>query len=281
MLNRVLRMAQKTSLAIALTVPLLAFQALHAAPAAEDGRVQKPVPLIELRQYVLYPGKREAFTRLFEDQFIESQEAVGLYIIGTFHEPVHPSHFTWIRGFTDMDARAKGLDAFYSGPVWQAHRNTANPMLEDNDNVLLLREAYPGSGFPIPNQPRPPIGSTTLPGGLVVVNIYYLREPPRTRFTEFFKETMTPQLKKAGIGVLAALVPEESPNNFPKLRIREGENLFVWFARFNDTADYQHHWAALAAQPQWRDHVAAAWTAQLNSPPEILELEPTARSLLH
>lgn len=202
-------------------------------------------------------------------------------ILGTFHEPQHPSHFTWIRGFTDMDARAKELDAFYSGSVWQTHRETANPMLEDNDNVLLLREAYPGSGLPTANQARAPIGSTTLPGGVIVVNIYYLKEPPRARFCEFFRESMTPQFKKAGMNVLGSYVPEQTPNNFPKLKIREGENLFIWFARFNDSADYQHHLRILGAQPQWHDHVATAWAAQLSSPPEILELQPTARSLLH
>jgi hypothetical protein len=281
MLNGVLRRARKASLAGALIAPLWVYQALHGAPVTESHGVQKPLPIIELRQYVLYPGKRDVFTRLFEDQFVESQEALGMDIIGTFHEPEHPSHFTWIRGFTDMEARAIELDAFYSGPVWHAHRDTANPMLEDNDNVLLLHEAYPGSGLPMTNQSRVPIGSEALPGGLIVANIYYLKEAPQAGFTEFFREKMAPHLNKAGINVLASFVPEQSPNNFPKLKIREGESLFVWFARFNDTADYQHHWASLAAQPQWHDHVAAAWTAQLNSPPEILELEPTARSLLH
>ena len=281
MLNRRLRMAQKMKLTMAVLGPLLLLRALHAAPVSKDHDMQNAVPIIELRQYVLYPGKRDVFTRLFEDQFVESQEALGMDIIGTFHEPQHPSHFTWIRGFTDMDVRPKELDAFYSGPVWQAHRDTANPMLEDNDNVLLLHEAYAGSGFAKQNHSHPPIGSTALPGGLVVVNIYYLKEAPPTRFCDFFRETMTPQLKTAGIRVLGSFVPEQKPNNFPKLKIREGENLFVWFARFNDTADYQHHLATLDSQPQWRDRVAAALTGQLNSPPEILELEPTARSFLH
>jgi len=279
MLNRGLRMVRIASAVVTLIGPLLALRVLQAAPAGQEHLMQGPRPIIELRQYVLYPGKVAEFTRLFEDQFIESQEAVGMDIIGTFHEPVHPSHFTWIRGFTDMEARAKQLDAFYSGPVWQAHRNTANPMLEDNDNVLLLREAFPGSGLPSPSQPRAPIGSTALPGGVVVANIYYLKESPRLHFSDFFKETLTPQLKKAGISVLGAYMPEQTPNNFPKLKIREGENLFVWFARFNDKADYQRHLAKLDTQPQWRDITAGR--GQLSSPPEILELEPTARSRLH
>jgi hypothetical protein len=279
MLNRGRRMVRMASAVIALVGPLLALRAVQAAPSGEEQFTTKAYPIIELRQYVLYPGKVAEFTRLFEDQFIESQEAVGMNIIGTFHEPVHPSHFTWIRGFTDMEARARQLDAFYSGPVWQAHRNTANPMLEDNDNVLLLREAYPGSGLPVPNHSRAPIGSTALPGGLMVVNIYYLREAPQLRFCDFFKETLAPQLKKAGISVLGAYVPEQTPNNFPKLKIREGESLFVWFARFNDKTDYQRHMAKLDAQPQWRE--IEAGQGQLNSPPEVLELEPTARSRLH
>jgi hypothetical protein len=51
-------------------------------------------------------------------------------------------------------------------------------------------------------------------------------------------------------------------------------------ARFEDAADYQRHLNALQRQPQWRDQISAKLAAQLSSPPEILKLQPTARSLL-
>jgi NIPSNAP len=253
--------------------------ALCAGPACAHDAAQTS-PLIELRQYVTYPGQRDVLVRLFEDHFIEPQEKLGMSILGTFREPEHPSHFTWLRGFADMDSRAVGLNAFYSGPVWTSYRNEANPTMEDSDNVLLLREAYTGSGFALPAAQRAPIGSSAPLGGLVVVNIYYLKGMPSTGFTGFFQQEMLPGLNHAGIQPLAMLVPETTSNNYPKLRIREGENLFVWVARYADAADYQRHLAAFERQPGWRNHAAAKLAAQLASPPEILKLQPTARSLL-
>jgi hypothetical protein len=250
----------------------------YAASAA--ARMRSPL-LVELRQYVTYPGKRDELISLFENHFVEPQEELGMMILGTFREPEHPSHFTWLRGFGDMESRAQELNAFYSGPVWTAYRNVANPTMEDSDNVLLLREAYSGSGFVMPSAERAPIGSSALPDGLVVVNIYYLRREPQAGFIEFFKGDMLPELNRVGIRALAALVPEAAPNNYPKLKIREGESLFIWVARFADAADYQRHLAALEQRARWRNHVSPTLDAQLNSPPEILKLQPTARSLLH
>jgi quinol monooxygenase YgiN len=250
-----------------------------AASEIEHDRVQA-ASLVELRQYVTYPGRRDELISLFEDHFVESQEELGMLILGTFREPEHPSHFTWLRAFSDMESRAKSLNEFYSGPVWGAYGKAANPTMEDSDNVLLLREAYPGSGFAPPASPREPIGSSARPAGLVVVNIYYLKSEPRAGFIDFFKREISPELNRAKTQVLAALVPESTPNNYPKLKVREGENLFVWVARFEDAADYQRHLAVLEKQPRWRDHVAPKLDAELDSPPEVLKLQPTARSLL-
>src|SRR5438445_7768972 len=100
---------------------LTAAAALDGPDAAAKGRAT-PFPLVELRQYRTRPDKRDTLIELFEREFVETQEAVGLKIVGTFREPSQPDRFVWLRGFADMDARGKGLNAFYFGPVWQAHR---------------------------------------------------------------------------------------------------------------------------------------------------------------
>src|SRR5262249_21434026 len=101
-------------------------------------------PIVELRQYTLHPGRRDALVALFEAEFVESQEACGMTIIGTFRDLDDPDRFVWLRGFSDMETRAAALAAFYGGPVWKAHREAANATMVDSDNVLLLR---PGRGF--------------------------------------------------------------------------------------------------------------------------------------
>ena len=43
-------------------------------------------PIVELRQYTLYPGKRDTLMDLFDREFVESQEAVGMTLIGQFRD---------------------------------------------------------------------------------------------------------------------------------------------------------------------------------------------------
>ena len=63
-------------------------------------------PVIELRQYRLHPGKRDVLMELFEREFIESQETLGMKIIGQFRDLDDPDLFVWLRGFDDMPQRA-------------------------------------------------------------------------------------------------------------------------------------------------------------------------------
>jgi hypothetical protein len=47
-------------------------------------------PIVELRQYTLYPGKRDVLIDLFDRTFIESQEVLGMRIIGQFRDLDNP-----------------------------------------------------------------------------------------------------------------------------------------------------------------------------------------------
>ena len=106
-----------------------------------------PHPVIELRQYKIVHGRRDALIALFERNFVESQEATGARLIGQYRDLDDPDRFTWIRGFESMAVRGTSLHDFYFGPVWRANREAANAMLDDNDNVLLLRPSASGAGF--------------------------------------------------------------------------------------------------------------------------------------
>src|SRR6185436_13794382 len=93
--------------------------------------VRKPAmptscPIVELRQYTLYPGRRAALVALFDRELVETQEAVGMRVIGQFCDLNDPHRFVWFRGFADMPARKQALTDFYTGPVWKAHRDAAN-----------------------------------------------------------------------------------------------------------------------------------------------------------
>src|SRR5262245_19438300 len=92
-------------------------------------------PVVELRQYTLKPQQRDVLIGLFDRRFVESQEAVGMTVIGQFRDRRNPDRFVWLRGFPDMEARRQALEAFYDGPVWAAHKMAANDTMLDSDNV--------------------------------------------------------------------------------------------------------------------------------------------------
>src|SRR4030095_13124894 len=82
-----------------------------------------------------------------------------------------------------------------------------------------------------------------------------------------------PKLESGGVQPLAWFVPETAANNFPRLPVRQGERLLVWFARFDSEA---HHSATMAAIKA----ATAELAPLLDRPPEVLRLKPTARSEL-
>jgi len=224
--------------------------------------------IAELRQYKLVPGKRDVLIALFEREFVETQEAVGMDVIGTFRDADDPDRFVWLRGFPDMECRAKSLSEFYGGPIWKAHRETANATMIDSDNVLLLRPAWPDSGF-TNDGVRAPVGTKTLPKGFVAATICSFETEPPKDFIATCRHTLPVLCAAGNARMIAAFVTEPSANTFPALPVREGEHIFVWFALFEDVAS-----ARAIALP-------ADLACALPKPPEILRLIPTARSRLH
>lgn len=237
-------------------------------------------PIVELRMYSLHPGRRDELVRLFDREFIESQEAVGMQIIGQFYDLDDPNRFIWLRGFHDMGARAKSLEAFYGGPVWKAHREAANATMIDSDNVLLLRLAHPSSGFSFNGAKRPPLGSRAKQEGFVVATIDYFDESIDSGFIRYFENTITPALLQAGASPLAFFITEDSPNTFPQLPVREGEHAFVWFAGFPDQDAHKRHLVRLRESKFWREEVESFLKKHLQGQPEVLRLTPTPRSWL-
>jgi len=200
--------------------------------------------IVELRQYTLHPGRRDQLIELFEREFLETQEAAGMTLIGQFRTPGRDDRFVWLRGFEDMQSRAASLTAFYDGPVWAAHRAAANATMIDSDDVLLLRQARADSGFSV-SGPFP-IGSEASSGRAYVAGVHSLLETPREADLARAEAAIAPVVGTHGGSVLAWYVSERSPNSFPRLPVREGENAVVWFAVFPDAARAD---ACLAAIP--------------------------------
>ncbi|MFZ6777750.1 NIPSNAP family protein [Undibacterium sp. Ji83W] len=236
--------------------------------------------VIELRQYVTYPGKRDALISLFEKHFIATQEETGIRVLGQFRDVNDPYHYTWLRGFRNMEARKQALTDFYSGKTWQAYRNEANATLYDNDDVLLLRPATHGSGFMPGSRTRPAPGSSAPRKGFVVATVYHFAQEVQPDFISKFNEQLMPMFERHGAHIMGRFVTEKSRNTFERLPVRENVNVFVWFAAYADRAAYENYLQGLSGDAQWSDQVFADLYKSLQRWPEILMLEPAARSLL-
>ena len=242
-------------------------------------------PVVELRQYTLRPGQREVLIDLFDREFVESQEADGMAIVGQFRDLDDPDRFTWVRGFASMPARARALASFYGGSAWKAHSAPANATMIDSDNVLLLRPATARSGFPPPAAARPPrrqaaAGHAPAAPSRVLVTLYYRDRPFDQAFADFFDRQARPVLIGAGATPLACLQTEHAENTFPALPVRTGENVFAWLARFPGPARLDDHLRQIERSADWRDRVLPALSVLITGVPQQLRLAPTARSQL-
>lgn len=252
----------------------------HTGPATSStSALRDTSAVIELRQYTLHPGQREVLVELFERELVESQEAVGMRVLGQFRDLDRPDRFVWLRGFPDMPSRARSLAAFYGGPVWKAHRSAANATMVDSDDVLLLRPAGPASGFPLPAG-RAPVGGVPPRASLVVATPYLLARRVDEGFVRFFETRVAPSMIEAGAPPLARFLTEYAANDFPALPVRAGVNVFVWFAAFDGPAEHAAHLTRLARSPTWTEVVWPELSRLLAAPPERLRLEPTPRSLV-
>src|SRR5262245_64031716 len=99
--------------------------------------------VLELRNYLIRPGRTRDFIRYFEEHFLFSQRDEGMYPLGQFEVVGEPDRFVWLRGFEDMGTRVRGLSGFYGGAFWQARRGGANAMILAHENVHLLRPPAP------------------------------------------------------------------------------------------------------------------------------------------
>lgn len=224
--------------------------------------------VVELRQYTLHPGRRDDLITLFDAEFVETQEATGMTVLGQFRDLDDQDRFVWLRGFADMDSRREALGRFYGGPVWRQHRDTANATMIDSDNVLLLR---PGHDIASTGMALPPREPGEADDCRIVIGLHYFDAPVSEDWLSHFEQIQRPWLEDLRAQVLGTLISEYADNDFPALPVRSGEHVFACVLRFASEADHERCDRQL--QASWR----------IGSQPrrhELLRLAPTSRSRL-
>lgn len=245
--------------------------------------ISRSAPIVELREYTLHPGGREKLIEVFDQHLVEPQEETGMRVIGQFRDPDRPDRFVWLRGFESMEARRQALADFYGGPVWAAHKEVANATMIDSDNVLLLKPGWVGAAFDLAGRARGSRESTVAepdeksPAALVTV--HHVRPEVTGDYTAIFRDVAAPLLARLGARLSGAFVSEHAENSFPRLPVRDGENVLATFQEFPDIVQFDRFRDALRDDVDWRA-IEAMLAPCRSREPEIFRLLPTARSLL-
>lgn len=234
--------------------------------------------VVELRQYTLHAGQRDVLIDLFDREFVDTQETAGMHIVGQFRDLDDPNRFVWVRGFGGMRERRTALETFYEGPVWAAHRDTANATMQDSSNARLLEPLLLSDEYPRLSAPRRPGADPVHSDAVVQITACELAAPPDEQLSTFVGQVLAPGLEATGPPPVAVLVTTAARNDYPKLPLRPGRVL-VWINRFGDPGEQQESQRAQEASSLWAG-VRIELARRSTHPPTVLRLSPTARSQL-
>ena len=190
--------------------------------------------VVELRRYLLHPGRFDDLRDVFERWLVAGQERAGMRIGRRFRDRDNPDRFVWLRGFTSMAQRKTALETFYFGPLWREHAAAANDTMIDSDDVFLLRPT---------DRPHPPPPDDGPAWGLGQVWPADLGPPVEQAHSVLERVVAAP---------VAMWRTEPSPNTFPRLPVRDGDHV-VWLATFADERRWAEAQDRLAADPDWRE----------------------------
>lgn len=189
--------------------------------------VDPEIKIIELRNYLLRPGRRDSFIDYFENYFLEPQNVSGGHVLGQFRVGNEDDRFFWIRGFEDMQSRLAFLRGFYEvGEVWKQFGPGANAMMLDSDHVHLLKPLC-GESFGVEGWAKE--------AGAFVIDLYFANPNQLDKLADLFQTDYVPFLKHKP----SLWVCEMSENDFPRLPVIQDRNLLVAITPYRNESDYQ------------------------------------------
>ncbi|MGI8811915.1 MAG: hypothetical protein ACR2IH_05230 [Pyrinomonadaceae bacterium] len=243
--------------------------------ANEDLNADKNIKVIELRNYLIKPGRRDEFIDLFEENFTRSQNILGGYTLGQYRVKGADDNFFWIRGFADMPARNKFLNDFYFGsPSWKLHKAAANSMLLNNDNVHLLKPLFLSLRA---DENAGMVFNSDWFGrrkGITVVD-FYTSNTKLEKIIEFVRNKYVALFSKAKAANASFWVSETTPNDFPGLPVFQDKNLLVQMTFYKNELEYQ---AETKSEDSKMNDELSSEMHDLVTLKNTLILYPTARS---
>jgi hypothetical protein len=224
--------------------------------------MEEVINVLELRNYLLRPGMRSEFSNYFAEHLVQPQIDMGGYVLGQYQVKDAPDNFLWLRGFHSMETRTRFLPGFYGGPIWKQHRQNANSMILNSDNVHLLKPLiWDGNSLAQGNGIR---ANLLKREKSIAVIDYYIANTKLDKLIAFFGHVYIPLLRTTRIEQNTFWVSELMENDFPALPVFQDKNLLVAITFYNDEAEYQAKHIQLESQltPELKDEMMDLVTTQ-------------------
>lgn len=93
----------------------------------------------ELRQYVIRPGKMEAWLKCMEEEIIPFQASKGMVITGSFRGETDDSVYVWMRRFESEPERERLYAAVYQSAFWKDTIAPKVAQLIDREAIKVVR----------------------------------------------------------------------------------------------------------------------------------------------
>ncbi|WP_158295513.1 NIPSNAP family protein [Crenalkalicoccus roseus] len=222
---------------------------------------------VEQRQYTMHPGKLPAWLKLYEEIGGPcSARHVGP-LIGMFTVEVGPlNRVVFLRGFDDIDDRARGLAAREADPEWTRFRaeSAKTGALAAQENVLLKTTAF----SPIRKAGQPferKLGGT----GMVVDHRTYDFHPGQANawINAYEKLGLPVQQRLLGQLLLFGVTECGGPIN---------QVVFMW--AYESLGDRDRRRAAMAADPAWGEFMQTVGRLGALKRQTVMVLQPVAFS---
>jgi hypothetical protein len=197
------------------------------------------VKVIELRNYMLRPGKRDSFIIGFEDKILDTLNGRGNYVLGQYRVKGAEDNFLWIRGFNDMPSRLNALKGFYSCKYWQEVVWIPQAYILNYTNVNLLKPL----SFPGKNKNNSTGFSSDWfgkPKGITVVDYYYATNGWLDRLIDFMQTKYDPVLQASNVENISYWISEQAINEYIDLPVYQDKNLLVTISFYENEEAYKN-----------------------------------------
>lgn len=198
------------------------------------------VQVIELRNYLLKPGKRDSFINAFENKILDTLNGRDNFVLGQYRVKGAEDNFFWIRGFHDMSSRAYALKSFYSCKYWEDVVWIPQAYILNYTNGNLLKPLSLTDGNQ-DSKPAFPCDWFGKPKGIAVVEFYFAANGWLGKLVEFMRTKYDSIRRASGGENISYWVSEQTKNDYPDLPVYQDNNLLVTIGFYESEEAYENN----------------------------------------